>query len=479
MDRPTVTDTTAVVDAAEEENLFEHVPSHIQTTTHASMSPTTTSLWNSYGAFVHRHQVPLELLDAGLSRILFWAPTVGNNSVADRQHRQREVLYGILSLHRLAMDTALQQQQQRQLQLHTRTRNDGSRNSSCQQPGGLPIDYGMSVRPNDTTVEDDTDISDPLQAGISPTTIRIAITVVQSLLPSILEVSQSSSLSEQQNRLRRGRARLNLERIKLVLRLYLLGSYWKRLLVQHQLKRKRLLEQGEPEHSIPPLSVGIMTEAGLFHGIDYTTNSNHAKGNGNGGSDYAPTTAQEDSLWRRRKYVGRRTGRTVLRPSLKGKEPSILPTDDGSSSTSTNTFASRIMSAYQNNNHNLQSFSVVIGELLNAYRPLYWAEVEASGATASYRSWMISIIMDLVTLQMCRANHSTSVNPATQTEMSRRRMRLLLYLLRSPVWDRWTEPASDRVEGALEKVPVLGRLTSTHLRNYLWFMKHPYESEKG
>ena len=473
MDHPTtITDATV---ETEEENLFEHVPSHIQTT-HASISPTTstTSLWNSYGAFVHRHQVPLELLDAGLSRILFWAPTVGN-SVADRRHRQREVLYGILSLHRLAMDTALQQQQQRQLQLHT------SKNSHGQQPGGLPVDYGMSVRPNND-VDDDTDTCDPLQAGISPTTIRIAITVVQSLLPSILEVSQSSSLSEQQNNLRRGRTRLYLERIKLALRLYLLGSYWKRLLVQHQNKRKLLLQQGEPEHLIPPLSVGIMTDAGLFHGIDYATNSNDGNGNGNGGSDYAPTMAQEDSLWRRRKYVGRRTGRTVLRRNLKGKEPSILPAGGSqpSPTITSSTFASRIMSGYQSNSHyNLQSFSVVVGELFNAYRPLYWAGVEASGATPSYRSWMISIIMDLVSLQCCRANHSTSVNPATKTELSRRRMRLLLYLLRSPVWDRWTEPASDRVEGALEKVPLLGRLASTYLRDYLWYMKHPYESEKG
>ena len=129
-------------------------------------------------------------------------------------------------------------------------------------------------------------------------------------------------------------------------------------------------------------------------------------------------------------------------------------------------------------NRNLQSIMVMAGELLYAYRPLYWAGAETSGP-ASYRSWIISIVMDMVSLHFCRANHSTSVNPATQTEMSRRKMRLLLYLLRSPVWDRWSEPASDRVEGILEKVPVLGRLASTYLRDYLWYMKHPYESEQG
>lgn len=474
-------------DVAEDDMAWEHVESSSSPTATTSTRPSyTTSLWNSYRQFVHRHHVSLGLADEGLSRILFWAPTASSSSTknsrtADQRHRQREVLYGILSLHRLAMDTALQQQQQ-QLQRQA-TDNAATSRDSTNNQDLLPRDYGMTMRPTSYGEDGDIDAGASGVPGrskviegwnkgtlllrrISPTTVRIAMTVVQSLLPSILEVSYSYSLSEQQNNQRRGRVRLYLERVKFALRLMLLGSYWRRLIAQHQVKRQILLEQGEnPSNCIPPLCVGIMTEGGLFHGIDNT-------------GDSIPTAAQEDALWRRRKYVGRRTGRTVLRRSPKGKkeEPTLLPNNDSRAQpqSTANSFAPSLVAVKDN----LPGLAVMAGELLHAYRPLYWAGAERTGP-ASYRSWVLSIAMDLVSLQCSRANCSTSVNPATQAELSRRRMRLLLYLLRSPVWDRWTMPASDRAEGILEKVPILGRLASTYLRDYLLYMKHPYESEKG
>jgi len=437
--------------AAEEDFSWDYVEDSSRDV--ASSSTFSGGIWNAYRQFVHRNHVSLELLDAGLSRLLFWAPAAGSSN-ADRRHRQREVLYGILSLHRLAMDTALQQQQQQQ-QLQ--------KNGEERSGQGLPQDFGMSVRPNTYGLNgDDAKLCAWQSSRVpSPTTIRIALTVLQSLLPSILEVSQSSSSSEQQNNQRRAISRLYLERAKFCLRLFLLGSYWTKLLAQHQAKRRALLQQGERNRSIPPLCVGIMTGGGLFHGVDTDRHG-----------DFVPTVGQEDALWRRRSYVGRRTGRTVLKRNTNVDKMSVtilenaveqFPFTNAKSTTA---------------NRDIPSFFVMAGELLYAYRPLYWAVAEATGS-ASYRSWILSIFMDLISLQSCRAIHSAKTNPATQAELRRRKMRLLLYFLRSPVWDRWIEPASDRIEAALERVPILGRLASTYLRDYLWYMRHPYESEHG
>ena len=385
-------------------------------------------LWNAYRNFVRKNHISLELLEAGLSRILFWAPSTssgtaeGEDDSAEQRHRQREILYGILSLHRLAMDVAMENDE------------DAARHH---------LDFGMSVRPNIC--------SNPHQQhktlyGVSPASIRITITVIQSLLPSLLEMSQSSSLSKNENYRRNGRIRLYVERLKFFLRLILMGTYWRQLYVQYHEKQKYLQED-----VTPPVSVGVMKEGGLYYG-----GTHHV--------DDVPTAAQEDALWRRQNYSGRRTGRLVLRRS---------PNDRCKEQVSTNRDSIPNISA-----SNWNALLVMLGELLYAYRPLYWASAEAN-VSPSYRKWIISFTMDLVSLQLCRFNHSTSMNNATQEELKRRKMRLMLHLLRAPIWNKITEPASDQIESALERIPVLGRLTSTYLRDWLWYMKHPYVAEQG
>jgi Peroxisomal membrane protein (Pex16) len=388
-------------------------------------------IWESYRSFVRQNRTSLELLDAGLSRILFWTPNGDKNG----GERHRQVFYGILSLHRLAMDAALQQQQQQQQQ---------------QQED----DYGTTVRPNPADIMDQ---GSKFPLGLSPTAMRMALTVLQSLLPSILELSSQSSSQA-------ARARLHIERAKFALRLALLGSYWKRLRDSQNGQRKLLVDaraaEYQPQQPSPPLSIGLLTEGGFFHATRPSV----------------PTLQQEHWEWEKRSYVGRRTGRKVTKRTMQGGDSLYSPQQQQQQQQQQMPFAHRISTALQNNN-NLHVFSVMLGELLYAYRPLYWAATEATGQ-ASYRSWALAIIMDLVSLQMCQRTTETH-NAATRAELKRRKMRLLLYLLREPLWDNVTGPSSERVGDALDKVPLLGRLVSTYFRDWLWYMKHPYVSEEG
>jgi hypothetical protein len=375
------------------------------------------------------NRTSLELLDAGLSRILFWTPNCENGG-----DRHRQVFYGILTLHRLAMDTALQQHHHQQQQ---------------------EDNYGTAVRPNPATSMDH---GSKFPIGLSPTAMRMALTVLQSLLPSILELSSQKS-HENNNNSQAACARLHIERVKFALRLALLGSYWKRLMrdSQNHLKLVHVrVAEHQPRQPPPPLSIGILTEGGLFRGIRHSL----------------PTLQQEHWEWKKRSYVGRRTGRKVTKRTMQGGDSLYSPHQQQHKIIP---LAQRISSALQNNN-NLHALSVMLGELLYAYRPLYWAAKEATGR-ASYRSWALAIFMDLLSLQLCQ--RTTPNNAATQAELKRRRIRLVLYLLREPMWDNVTSPSSERVGDVLDKVPLLGRLVSTYLRDWLWYMKHPYGSEEG
>jgi Peroxisomal membrane protein (Pex16) len=432
------------------------------------------TIWDAYRSFVRDNRTLLELLDAGLSRILFWTPTNENmnkNGQEDRQHR--EIFYGILSLHRLAMDTALQHQEQQQ-------QDDTARD-----------DYGTTVRPNpaDNGIQNNS----YLPLGFSPTTLRMALTILQSLLPTILELSSSfSSSSPSHNnsknntsqRHQRARVRLYIERVKFAIRLTLLASYWKRLWRDHSQQQERdkfvaVARQRNSEYQplqqylTPPLSIGLLTNGGLFHGsIRPPTNY----------CVVVPTLQQEHWEWQKHSYVGRRTGRKVTRRTIQGGDSLYSSSAQQQQQMS---WIQRISSLLHNDNYNdnnnshLHALSVVMGELMYAYRPLYWAATEAATEQASYRSWTLSVAMDLVSLQLLCLRRNSSNNGATQMELKRRKMRLLLYLLRAPIWDNITGPLSERVGDIFDKVPVLGRLMSTYLRDWLCYMKHPYVSEEG
>ena len=218
-------------------NFYSSTPHHIQE---------HPSLWRLYRDFVRNHEMLLGILDGALNQLIFWTPqhhspnqhTDGDDDDTYYYNRWREMLYGLLSLHRMATDLAATHQEE------------------------IPEDFGMTVEIKPTTSGATT---------ISATSLRIAITVVHSLLPTILQVCRRD---QQRN------VRLVLEQIKFALRLVLMGSYW------YQLNSNQELE-----------SCGLLMGGGMIM-------SNGAAG----------ITVEQEKAWRsRQNYVGRRTGRLVAK----------------------------------------------------------------------------------------------------------------------------------------------------------------------
>lgn len=325
----------------------------------------THSLWLLYRDFVRNHGTLLSLLEDTLSRILFWTPQTHHDGQEDSP-RWREVLYGLLTLHRMATDMALQDV--------------------------IPESYG-------TTVSVD-------GHAASATSLRVGITVVHNLLPTILQLCR---------REQRPRIRCLLEQVKFALRLVLLGSYWYQLTCGDNLQS----------------STGLLMNGGMYW-------PHEAVG---------ITVEQEQALQQRQAYVGRRTGRTVVKHKSVPKSRSV--------------------------------WMLLVGELLHVYRPLHWAHVEKQ-RRPSLTDWLSTLGIDMVSLlllQSSRGHSSSSV--LDKTELHRRKFMLLLYVLRSPVFEKYAEPVASRAFKGLGKIPVMGSLLEAYLWDWLLYWKHPFASESG
>lgn len=343
-------------------------------------------LWDTYRYHVQRNQFSLQLADDILTRVIFWAPTPSNLSERTSAHRWREVAYGLISLHRMAMDLALS--------------HDHVVNS-----------YGTTLQPS-------------LAPVVPATALRIALTVTHNLMPTILELAQSSNDNPQ----RQATCRLWLERIKFIIRLVLISSYWKQI---------------RNNESNDEVTSGLLQNGGMFYGAYVQS---------------VPSVANVRALRIRRQYVGRRTGRRVI-SSIEA------------SSADEEQQQNRIM-----------WIRLMLGEILRLYRPLYWAQAERNetrtGDTQKlWRAWILTMIMEVASLQ-CLSGALSRDNPQSQAELGRRRMKLLLYLLRSPAWDKTSEPSVVRTAALLRRVPLLGKLVETYVWEWLLYWKHPFVSEE-
>ena len=331
------------------------------------------SPWRQYRDFVRNNGVSLGLLEDILNQLIFWMP---QNSRDDNQWR--EILYGLLSLHRMATDVANQHE-------------DGD----DQRP--KPEFFG-------TTVE--VEMSAPILLRIlSPPSMRMAITVIHNLLPTILQLSS--------RRDQRPRVRFWLEQAKFLLRLVLLGSYW------YQLYDNQELESG-----------GLLMGGGMMM---TTTGPNGAVG----------ITVAQAQAWRHRQdYVGRRTGRTVAK-----SVPTLTPSKS--------------------------MWPLMLGEILHLYRPLHWAGVEQA-RVPTLLDWAGILGMDVLSLLLLERFKHSALN---SQELRRRKLKLFLYLLRGPVFDKFTGPAASRAFRITGMVPLVGPLLESYFWEWLLYWKHPFASE--
>lgn len=100
--------------------------------------------------------------------------------------------------------------------------------------------------------------------------------------------------------------------------------------------------------------------------------------------------------------------------------------------------------------------NALLGELLHVTRPLCHLATRGVFGGSSWVPWLTSLTMDVTSLYL----HSNyTLHPMEAKELSRRQMGLLIYLVRSPFYDRATKR---RIMGLLEgvggRVPIIGNL---------------------
>ncbi|GJQ82350.1 hypothetical protein Trydic_g421 [Trypoxylus dichotomus] len=118
-----------------------------------------------------------------------------------------------------------------------------------------------------------------------------------------------------------------------------------------------------------------------------------------------------------------------------------------------------------------------LAEVIYVSKPLAHLGVSAIFGYNTWKPWMVSLVMDILSLQLYRSCTQGKVKTLTKKQrlqLSRRTFVMLLYLLRSPFYERYTR---QRVEGALNclgnKVPLMGLICSPVLR-YLPFWQTNY-----
>lgn len=249
--------------------------------------------------------------------------------------------------------------------------------------------------------------------------IRIALTTIQCLSPIAQGIVQDEGANRDHIVRKQARFRYRIEQLRFLLRITLLIRYWRKL---------------------PKDVIGLQQVGGMFH------------------SPLALTLEQEEARLDRRNYIGTRTGRTVHKPA----EDSI--------------------SEKRQSHPSWSRCRMILGELLYILRPVFLAKAEAGGIHGSggegssklWQAWWTSLGMDVTSLLALNLEG----NIATRQEWQRRRMRLLLYLLRTPVWKERTSAAVDRLDGALNRVPLLGGLMSAYLQDWLYYWM-VYRAEEG
>lgn len=318
-----------------------------------------------------KHREMFYQIESIARTIIFWIPV---NVTDESKANIQEILWGTLELVRLAFDAAAD----------TIPEEQGFGTTIAIKPSYLPGNAW-----------------------------RISISILQCVWPIAQELVRDSS-NGQRTFERQAKARLLLERIRVVLRLGLLSSYW---MSMAQTK------------TIRP---GILTMGGAYFA-----------------SIRAPTIEEEETRSARFSYVGKRTGR-------------------------------KLRSGVTFNQSLLNAARMAAGEVLYILRPLVTAGtdcIQGHGKYSKWKAWFVCLFMDILSLE--NLHHvNVSGNSVTRAELSRRKARLLLYLLRTPIWEYGSRPMLENTSLALQKIPLLGRLATAYLWDYIMYWKL-YGAETG
>ncbi|KAG5885907.1 hypothetical protein JTB14_012154 [Gonioctena quinquepunctata] len=118
----------------------------------------------------------------------------------------------------------------------------------------------------------------------------------------------------------------------------------------------------------------------------------------------------------------------------------------------------------------------LMAETIYIAKPLVHLASMACFGTKTWKPWAVALVLDLTSLQLyrsCKTKNVNSLTPQQRLQLSRRTIVLILYLLRSPVYERHSR---DRINGllqALGRLPLAG-LICTPLAQYLPFWQSTY-----
>jgi len=100
--------------------------------------------------------------------------------------------------------------------------------------------------------------------------------------------------------------------------------------------------------------------------------------------------------------------------------------------------------------------SELIAEALYTTRPVAYLALYLQCDKMSWKPWFVSLAMDLVQLQLRGTPNSTQ----DQEEVTRRRSSLMYYLLRDPIYDKFTKPLLAAMHLRLfNKIPLIASIS--------------------
>ena len=437
------------------------VPVHAQAQTivrvpfHKQLTEKASNGISLYKEFLGNHRFVLRLTEDALSRLVLYAPSrfVSHEDIdyddddycmsGNTKRIQPEYLYALIHLWTLLNDSLYY---------------------------GLGDGQGFTVRSDNNNIHTyPNDNGDDPEDSFQYTTaiLRSILTILECLAPAI-EVSAYTSFYSTNRRNHTNTVKSDsrewnvlkvmsiLERIKFVCRLGLLTFYYK----------QRITEFSSNDDLITISGAGILQEGGLLEPGEKVT---------------------KESAERRRisklLYVGKRTGRRSVRTNNGVDcDHRRYPAQHDKLSLQ------RLLERPQ-----VKVLLLAAGEILHIYRPLYWttscrdsAKFRKADGSRIYReikillqSLAIDIFSRILSISGSRVKsaHGSTIatinisSGATNMELQRRKMRWFLYLLRAPIWDVFTNPASQFGGKVLSYVPFVGRPLARYLIDLLLYWK--------
>ncbi|KAJ3659141.1 hypothetical protein Zmor_010846 [Zophobas morio] len=119
----------------------------------------------------------------------------------------------------------------------------------------------------------------------------------------------------------------------------------------------------------------------------------------------------------------------------------------------------------------------LIAETIYIMKPIAHLTSVACFGSNSWKPWIVALALDLTSLQLygsCKKAKVNSLTPKQRLQISKRSFLLVMYLLRSPFYDNYSEDKLNALLNSLSKNVPLAKLICNPLLQYLPFWQSNY-----